>query len=68
MPTLGISTHRYKSPRLIIVQMGDFDTYLLTNWSGDHFLQKMYFSPVKIVNLRGEGDFDRDLLTDFMIY
>ena len=30
--------------------------YLLTNWSGDHFLQRMNFSSVKFVNLRGEGD------------
>ena len=44
--------------------MGDFCIYLLTNWSGDHFLQRMNFSPVKFVNLLGEGDFDTDLLTN----
>ena len=34
----------------------DFYIYVLTNRSGDHFLQKIFFSPVKIANLRGEGD------------
>ena len=36
--------------------MGDFDNDLLTNRSGDHFLKKVSFSPVKILILRGEGD------------
>jgi hypothetical protein len=28
----------------------------------------VYFSPVKIVNLRGEGDFDTYLLTNLLLY
>jgi hypothetical protein len=42
--------------------MGDLDTYLLTNWGGDHFFKKVSFSPVEILILRGEGDFNAYLL------